>query len=130
MPITQERLYALMIEAEGMARVLQQTHETINTILHANTADSTKLTMLDAVIEDLKVRPTVTERERQHYNSSARRNIAVRERMRLERRAKGVPERTLPGSPEQLLKEYHERQQTRADDEAYERFNRGESEPQ
>ncbi len=102
MPITTERLYALLAEHEKCLSLARDLQRQLNDPYLRDSATSFEIIALVHSVLD-KLPDTFALIERKHYNSHARRNATVRERSRQQRRAHGVPERSPPPPPSELF---------------------------
>ncbi len=102
MPITTERLYALLAEHEKCLSLARDLQRQLNDPYLRDSATSFEIiALVHSVLS--KLPDTYAIIERKHYNSHARRNATVRERFRQQRRALGVPERSPPPPPSELF---------------------------
>ncbi len=108
MPITAERLYALLTEHERAHSAARELRDDIlNTLNDSIFTPEMKLdyvrglviNLVDAMPDKFKCL------ERMRWNANARRNQRAKEKMRRRRRAQGVPERLPPSAPHEIQHE-------------------------
>jgi hypothetical protein len=107
MPITAERLNELLVEHEQCLVAIREIKEQIELLLtDAEYGDDSVRQILPfqikGILSKINTLPDHLARiERKHYRSTIKRNINVRERMRLRRRQQGIPERAQPAETPQ-----------------------------
>lgn len=102
MPITMERFNDLLREHEACLALIRQAKQMIEDVMRVTEYDDgqTKAQAFALVrnfLDDLAKAPDALAKiERQHYRSTIKRTLNVRQRMRDARRASGITERMLP----------------------------------
>ena len=115
MPISFDRLHAMLLEHEDILRIAGELYETIKQVAKdPEFSLEGKLFDITAQIERLRHLPNYAHAlERQMYNRNVKRNIYARDYQRRKRRKRGMLERQPVGSPQEVEskfladREYH-----------------------
>ncbi len=109
MPITAERLYALLTEHERAHAIARELRDNVLNIINDGvyTPEMKLEDIRGLVIRLVDVMPDKFMcLERMRWNANARRNERAKEKMRRRRRAQGVPERLPPSAPHEIQHEH------------------------
>lgn len=127
MPITQDRMIAVVREAFAMKVYAEGLRDDISNALRTSRDSDPNMTI--AMIEGailLRKEPDVSSimLEARHYQVNSRKNEKSKERARLLRRTAG--QREAPTAPKSLISSFVEPDVMKGLQEEYERFNKGE----